>query len=138
MKVPTKIRPMANYLLVTCEKYTEKDVNELGIIEKATGTLKDFQQVIAKGPMVRNIEVGEWVCVNPMRYAIKKHENGSLKDNVITDNPVVKYNLPTTELDGTMYLLITDQDVDFVIEEFKEVVPKETPKIIIPDKKIIL
>lgn len=138
MKVPVKIRPMANYLLVTCDKYTDEDFNEAGLIAKATGSLKEFQKVIAKGPMVRNIEVDEWVCVNPMRYAIKKHENGSLKDGVITDNPIVKYNLPTMELDGVMYLLITDQDVDFVVEEFKEVQPKKTPEIIIPDKKIIL
>ena len=138
MKVPTKIRPMANYMLVTYDKYTDEDFNELGILEKNTGTIKEFQTVIAKGPMVRNIEVGETVSINLNRYAFRKHENGSLKDNVITDNPITGYNVPTINLDGITYLMITDQDVDFVVEEFKEVEAKKTPNIIIPDKKIIL
>lgn len=130
-----KIKPMANYLVATKENYTEKDVMQGGIISKAVGSLKEYQRVVAVGPMVRNVNVGDLVCINPKRYARHKHQAGSLKDGVITDNPVVAYEFNVIELDHQPYLLLTDQDIDFVIEEYEEEDPKT---IIVPEQKIIV
>ena len=126
---------MANYLVATKENYTEKDVMQGGLISKAVGSLKEYQRVIAVGPMVRNVNVGDLVCINPKRYARHKHQAGSLKDGVITDNPVVAYEFNVIELDHQPYLLLTDQDIDFVIEEYEEEDPKT---IIVPEQKIIV
>jgi hypothetical protein len=126
---------MANYLVATKENYTEKDVMQGGLISKAVGSLKEYQKVIAVGPMVRNVNVGDLVCINPKRYARHKHQAGSLKDGVITDNPVVAYEFNVIELDHQPYLLLTDQDIDFVIEEYEEEDPKT---IIVPEQKIIV
>ena len=132
-----KIRPMANYLVTTKEEYTKDDVKNGGLITKMIGSLKEYQKVVAIGPMVRGIQVGDIVCINPKRYAKYKHQPGSLKDGVITDNPVVAYNFNVIELDHIPHLLLTDQDIDFIIEESEEEEVKEAP-IIVPKKKIIV
>ena len=128
---------MANYLVTTKDEYTEEDTKKGELIVKVKGTLKEYQKVVAVGPMVRGIQVGDIVCINPKRYARYKHEKGSLKDGVITDNPVVSYNFNVIELDHVPHLLLTDQDIDFVIEEWEdEKVPDNN--IIIPERKIIV
>ena len=132
-----KIRPMANYLVTTKEEYTEDDVRKGGLITKMIGSLKEYQKVVAIGPMVRGIQVGDLVCINPKRYAKYKHQPGSLKDGVITDNPVVAYNFNVIELNHVSHLLLTDQDIDFIIEESEEEEVKENP-IIVPERKIIV
>lgn len=133
-----KIRPMANYLVTTKEEYTEEDVKKDGLIIKAIGSLKEYQKVVAVGPMVRGIQVGDLVAINPKRYAKYKHNPGSLKDGVITDNPVVSYNFNVIELDHISHLLLTDQDIDFVIEEWNEEKEQENSNLIIPERKIIV
>ena len=133
-----KIRPMANYLVTTKDEYTEDDVKKGGLMIKTVGSLKEYQKVVAVGPMVRGIQVGDLVCINPKRYAQYKHKPGSLKDGVITDNPVVSYNFNVIELDHISHLLLTDQDIDFVIEEWNNEKEPEKSNIIIPERKIIV
>lgn len=132
-----KIRPMANYLVTTKDEYTEEDVRTGGLIIKMVGSLKEYQKVVAVGPMVRGIKVGDLVCINPKRYAKYKHQPGSLKDGVVTDNPVVAYNFNVIELDHVPHLLLTDQDIDFIIEDSEEEEVKDNP-VIVPERKIIV
>ena len=129
---------MANYLVTTKDEYTEDDVKRGGLLIKNVGSLKEYQKVVAVGPMVRGIQVGDLVCINPKRYAQYKHKPGSLKDGVITDNPVVSYNFNVIELDHVSHLLLTDQDIDFVIEEWNDEKEPEKSNIIIPERKIIV
>lgn len=129
---------MANYLVTTKDEYTEEDVKRGGLMIKTVGSLKEYQKVVAVGPMVRGIQVGDLVCINPKRYAQYKHKPGSLKDGVITDNPVVSYNFNVIELDHVSHLLLTDQDIDFVIEEWNDEKEPEKSNIIIPERKIIV
>lgn len=129
---------MANYLVTTKDEYTEDDVKRGKLMIKTVGSLKEYQKVVAVGPMVRGIQVGDLVCINPRRYAQYKHKPGSLKDGVITDNPVVSYNFNVVELDHISHLLLTDQDIDFVIEEWNDEKEPEKSNIIIPERKIIV
>lgn len=128
---------MANYLVTTKDEYTDEGVSKGGLIVKSKGTLKEYQRVVAIGPMVRNIQVGDLVCINPRRYAVKKYQDGSLKDGVIKENPVLSYNFNVIELDHIPHLLLTDQDIDFVIEDFKEEEEPQESTIIVPERKII-
>lgn len=128
---------MANYLVTTKNEYTEEDAKKGDLIVKANGTLKEYQTVVAVGPLVRGVNVGDVICINPKRYAKYKHNPGSLKDGVITDNPVIAYNFNVIELDHVSHLLITDQDIDFVIEDSEEEEIKES-NIIVPERKIII
>jgi hypothetical protein len=68
-----KIELTANYVLTTKDIYTEEDGS--GII-KLSGTLKEYQTVVAVGPMVRTIKVGDFVCINPKRYAVTRYKEG--------------------------------------------------------------
>ena len=134
-----KIKPMFTALITTMDKY-EKDVKIGGLIDttRQQGGLKEYQKVLAVGNSVRDIKVGDIVCVNPARFAVRKHQAGSLKDGVVTDNPVTTYNFDVVEMDGKQCLLLQDRDIDFIIEEYEEV-PDPTPSPIIqPEKKKLI
>lgn len=128
---------MANYLVTTKEIYKEDKVIN-GVLTPTKGNLMEYQKVVAVGPVVRGINIGDLVSVNPRRYAVMKYKEGSLKDGVISENPVKHYNFNVIELDHVQHLLLTDQDIDFVIEEFEEEKDEATPKVIVPEKKIIV
>lgn len=125
-----KIKPLYNGIVTTMDAY-EKDVFQNGILVVQKGALKEFQTVISIGDSVRNIKEGDVVKINPMRYAIKKYEDGSLKDGVITENPVVKYNFNIVEINDKGCLLLMDRDIDYVVEEYEEVEDKD-PVILMP------
>lgn len=134
-----KIKPMFTALITSMDKY-EQDITTGGLINvtKMQGGLKEYQTVLAVGGSVRDIKVGDLVCINPTRFAVKKHREGSLKDGVITDNPVITYNFDIVEMDGKQCLLLQDRDIDFIIEEFEEVPDSAPSTIIQPEKKLIV
>ena len=132
-----EIKPMFNGLVTTMNIYSD-DVKVQGttlIDSSKANTVKEYQTVLAVGPMVRGIEVGDTVFINPKRYAVMKHKAGSLQDGVIKDNPVISYNFDIVEIDGKDCLYLQDSDIKFVaeIEEFNEnpAIITEIPKIII-------
>lgn len=134
MKI-NKIKPLFNKILVTADKY-EDDIIENGIIRTTKGTLKEYQKVLAVGSTVRDIKVGDLVLINPIRYAVKKHREGSLKDGVITDNPVVSYNFNLVEVGDKVNILLYDSDIDYIIEDYEEdkpsmIIKPKTKKLII-------
>ena len=130
-----KIKPLFNMLVTTCNKY-DSNIKLAGtdlLDSTKANTIKEYQTVIAVGPNVRGIEVGDVVFINPARYIVRKHQEGSLKDGVITDNPVIGYKFETVEVDGKICLLLFDNDIKFTatIEEFDE-----NPTIVLPDNKL--
>ena len=132
-----KVKPMFNGLITTMNRY-EQDVKVKGtdlIDSSKSNTVKEYQTVVAVGPMVRGIEVGDTVFINPNRYAVMKHKAGSLQDGVIKDNPVIGYNFDIVEIEGVNYLYLQDSDIKFVaeIEEFNEnpLIYTEKPEIIV-------
>lgn len=134
MKI-NKIKPLFNRILVTADKY-EDDIIENGIIRTTKGTLKEYQKVLAVGSTVRDIKEGDLVLINPIRYAVKKHREGSLKDGVITDNPVVSYNFNLVEVGDKVNILLYDSDIDYIIEDYEEdkpsmIIKPKTKKLII-------
>lgn len=128
-----KIKPMFTAILTTMDTY-EDDVTCNSIIIKTKGTIKEYQKVVAVGDTVRSVKVGDLVCINPKRYAVVKHQEGSLQDGVISDNPVVRYNFDIIEMNDTPYLLLQDSDISYIIEEFDEI---KNEKLIVPDTKLI-
>ena len=128
-----KIKPMFTAILTTMDTY-EDDVICNSIIVKTKGTIKEYQKVVAVGDTVRSVKVGDLVCINPKRYAVVKHQEGSLQDGVISDNPVVRYNFDIIEMNDTPYLLLQDSDISYIIEEFEEI---KNEKLIVPDTKLI-
>ena len=131
---------MFTSLITTMDKYEHDMTTRGGLIDttKQQGGLKEYQTVLAVGSSVRDVKVGDIVCVNPARFAVRKHQAGTLKDGIVTDNPVTTYNFDVVEMDGKQCLLLQDRDIDFIIEEYEEV-PDPTPSPIIqPEKKRLI
>lgn len=117
-----KLTPMGSKILTTCDRY-EEEVEKDGIIdtEKSEGAVKEFQTVIAVGPYCRNVKVGDLVQINPARYVVKRYKDGSLKDNAIKQNEVIGFNFPLIEVDNKICMLLFEEDVDFIVNEFETV-----------------
>lgn len=133
-----KVKPMFNGIVTTMNKYpVDTVIKGTNLVDSSkSGSVKEYQTVIAVGPTVRGIEPGDTVFINPKRYAVMKHKEGTLQDGVIKDNPVVGYNFNVVEIDGVEHLYIFDSDVLYVaeVEEFEE-----NPTLVIEkNKKLIL
>ena len=128
---------MFNRILVTADKY-KNDVKQGGVVVVTAGTLKEYQKVISVGDTVRGIKEGDFVLINPTRYTVKKHQEGSLKNGIISDNPVVSYNFNFVDVNSTVCILLYDQDVDYVIQEYEETEDKVSNLILPEEKKLIL
>lgn len=115
-----KIKPLFNKILTTMCTYNDVTTED-GIIDgsKEEGGIREYQTVIAVGSTVKCVKPGDLVVINPARYQIMKHKEGSLKDGVITDNPVMGYNFPILVIDDKPCLYLYDSDVDFVIKEYE-------------------
>ena len=133
----TKIKPTFNHVLVTGDTF-EKDMISGGVIVAKKGDLKLWQTVVAVGPMVRSIEVGDKVMIIPDHFAVKKYNKNSVQ-NDLDNNPVLSYNFPLETIDDTEgnphdFLYISDNDVRYVFEgEEKEeslLIPGK-PKLIV-------
>lgn len=132
-----KIKPLFNYIITTMNKY-QSDGKIGDLIVKQRGTLKEYQKVVAVGNSVREIKEGDVVMIDPTRYAVMKHEKGSLKDGIVEDNPVMSYNFKTVEMDGVEYLLLYDSDIKYIIEDYIEDDEEAQSSLILPDKKEII
>lgn len=120
-----KIRPMFNQVICTMDTYSDDEVKKDGLVDvkRIQNPIKEFQRVVAVGNMVREIQVGDMVMINPTRYGKTKHGPNSLRADIEGDNPVVEYKFNVIELDHVKHLLLTSQDIDFVIEEYEEEAP---------------
>ena len=130
-----KIKPLFNGLITTMDKYPKIVTTGTVIDPTKSGAVKEYQKVVAIGPMVRGIEVGDTVFINPSRYAVMKHKKGTLEDGVIKDNPIVGYNFDIVNIDGVDHLFLQDNDIKYVaeVEEFDE-----NPTIVTDSNKLIL
>ena len=131
------IKPMFDSLVTTMNKY-EDDGFKNGVIVKQAGSLKEYQTVLAVGPAVRNIEVGDKVMINPSRYAKMKHNEGSLKNGIVADNPIIGYEFRTVTINEEECLYLQSQDIMYSFEG-EEVEDKKDNKVslIIPNNKIL-
>ena len=131
------IKQMFDSLVTTMKKY-EDDGFKNGVIVKQAGSLKEYQTVLAVGPAVRNIEVGDKVMINPSRYAKMKHNEGSLKNGIVADNPIIGYEFRTVTINDEECLYLQSQDIMYSFEG-EEVEDKKDNKVslIIPNNKIL-
>lgn len=132
-----KIRPMFNALVTTFDVFEEtENTSEIIGTDEMAGQPKPYQTVVAVGNAVQNINVGDLVAIDFSKYAVKKHKDGSLKDGVIQDNPVVSYAFNTIPLDGKEHLFLHTNDILFVIEDSEEI--EDNEKELITTKKEVV
>ena len=118
---------MMNHIVTTMEKFTNDDSKLILDIKEAEGVVKDIQQVLAVGPLVRDVKVGDFVRINPDKYIRVKH---NLRDDLNNENEMeVKINFPVVDLEDGRFLFLTEGDVDYIIEEFAD--EKQTEKSVL-------
>ena len=135
-----KIKPMFTALITTMNRYETDNFTKSGIIDvsKQKGALKEYQEVISIGSSVRDVKVGDIVSINPARFAVMKHKEGSFKDGVIQDNQVLEYKFDIIKIDNEDHLLLQDRDIEFIIEEYEIIEDAPAPILIQPPKPSIL
>ena len=140
MIVAKKIKPMFTALITTMNRYETDNFTKSGIIDvsKQKGALKEYQEVISIGSSVRDVKIGDIVSINPARFAVMKHKEGSFKDGVIQDNQVLEYKFDIIKIDNEDYLLLQDRDIEFIIEEYEIIEDAPAPTVIQPPKPSIL
>ena len=125
------IKPVANHIVTTMDFYTEEEAMVGGLYSSAKlNTIKEYQKVIAIGPYVKDISVGDIVRINPSRYIQILHKAGSLKGidkKTVTDEMHSAVDIPNEELwmgkkdqNGheipTKVMILFDSDVMCIVE----------------------
>ena len=130
---PTKIRPMFNHVLVTCDRYDADQTSDSGLvisINKKKGDIKEIQKVVAVGNTVTAVKPGDYVQLNPTRYMMR---TDSIKD-VGKSKAEYKFEFPVVQLKGKNYLFLFDSDIDYVVEEFE---PDADTMLYVPPKDVV-
>lgn len=126
------IKPLSTSIITTGNRY-EEDIKENGIIVSKKGDLKLYQTVKAVGPMVRGVEVGDQVMINPAAYVRRKYSKDSIQ-NDMDNNPIMSVEFEWVSIDDEDgnpkdCLLLNDRDIRFVFEG-----EETNESIIIPNK----
>lgn len=142
-----EIKPLFTNILTTADMFAEDET--VGAIitgkEKLKGEIKDYQTVIAVGPMVRDIHVGDKVMINFKNYAVKKYDPNSVKEDMGM-NSTIGYSIPIVDMDDengnpVKRLFLNDRDIVFVFEgeeiEENQLEEMKTKLIMPKDKKIL-
>jgi len=115
---------MFTQIVTTAEKVSStKYIPGTNILEANTssGSLREYQTVVAIGTAVRNIAVGDIVCIDPSRYAERKYAKDDLKSGMDEYyNGVTRYHFNIVQLDGVDHLLIQESDISFIVEDYEE------------------
>lgn len=116
-----KIKPLYTRIVTTMDMYVEEEqTSPSGILDvsKLKQGIKEYQTVVAIGTSVKNIKEGDIVCINPDRYAVRKFENNSMKNDIM-ENVVTRYNFNVVKIEDTDYLMLDEADVEFVVEDYE-------------------
>lgn len=116
------VKPMFNKIITTANLM---QANSSGIIEVTKLPVDEIQTVVAIGSSVRDIKVGDKVCIDPSRYAVRKYSKNSAKSEMEEySNGIIDYEIPGVILDGVKHLMLMDSDVTFIVDKYEEEKPK--------------
>lgn len=113
------IKPLFTTIVTTCDRYGSDQKNG-SITVKVKGSLKQYQKVLAVGPTVRDIQVGDTVMLNMDNYAVKRYDANSVQ-NDLGNNKTIEYSFNYVIMDDgegnpIERLLFNDRDVLYVFE----------------------
>lgn len=116
-----KCKPMLNHIITTANVYEESQING-GVIDdegKLEGKFKEYQTVVAVGPHVRDVQVGDLVIINPSAYCKPRHKTkaDSIKGLMGEDEVEMVVEFPIIDINGEPHLFLFDRDIDLIIEE---------------------
>lgn len=121
-----KLKPLSNIVITTSSPVVDQFIG--GIIKPVTGTIDEYQTVLAIGPQVSDIKVGDLVCINPDRYAkvVQSKDTNSTMSNVEGYHKKIVHDFNFIELDDKPCLRIYSSDVLFIVEEYENIEIEES------------
>lgn len=114
--------PMGSSVILTKNRWGIDDAPKGLIVnpKKLQGSLKDYQTVVAVGPGVANVKVGDTVMFTLDNYAkFSPAPAGAKMRKGITgeDGSVFEgYEVPNIEIDGVDYMVIKEHEITFIIK----------------------
>lgn len=134
-----KLKPLFTALITTMDLYETDGTTTGGLIDatKQRGTVKEYQKVVAVGDSVRGIKVGDLVCIDATRFAIRKHKDNSIKTDIEGGNPILEYRFDIVEMGDKKYMLLQDRDIQFIIDEYEEVEEPKQSNILKPPTIVV-
>jgi hypothetical protein len=136
-KVPNKIRPRANEIVISANFIIAANEDKK-VIDKDQQMIyfDEFQTVLRVGSVVRDINVGDVICVNPKRFAKYQEQKSRVRAAVEGyEKVLIGYDFPIISTSFGDVMLITDGDVKYIIEDgFCEMAANEENTPIINDE----
>lgn len=152
IKVTKMIEPMFNRIVTTHKQYSRQDALTVGgIFTQMEGKTMEYQTVLAVGPNVKGIKVGDVVCIDPSRYAQLLHKEGltNIDKKITADDMRMAAIFPVETIytkgkDGIetsqTVMVLYDSDIIYIVPEYEDFNPtfeKGNSGIIIPPGGII-
>lgn len=94
--------------------------SESGIITTTVRPIRDMQVVLKVGENVRCVKEGDIVVLDYSRFAVKKHKDNSLNDEVIQANTILNYEIPIFKTEDGEVMLVYDTDIVFVVDKIDD------------------
>lgn len=111
--------PRGSYILVTSNLVKKEDNNLF--LGKQTPEIKEIQQVVAVGPDVINVNIGDWVFMNINNFiqTVKKQSTiraGIGGQDMITEQIVIPFfSVPGSE---EIYIKINSREIEGIIPDY--------------------
>ena len=105
------IRPRFNQVLITLNSLKED-----GKLVLSNNILSDAQFVVARGPMAKDIELGEQVLIDVERLMVSEEI-----DNGTSVERVKRVKLDLIEVDGRSYSFVDDRVIKAIDDRVEEV-----------------
>ena len=152
IKVTKMIETMFNRIVTTHKRYSREEALTVGgIFTNMEGKTMEYQRVLAVGPSVRGVKVGDLVCIDPSRYAQLLHKEGltNIDKKITSDDMRMAAIFPLETIytqgeDGIetseTVMVLYDSDVIYVVpeyEDFHPIIERAPSGIIVPPGGIV-
>lgn len=142
-----EIKPLFNQIVTTRNVYTAEDAMQGGLYTTKEDKIMEYQKVLAVGPAVKEIKVGDMIYINPGRYMHLIHKQGlqDLERNITKDDMHAVAVFPTELIfhkdeDGNEWseqvLVLYDTDVHYIVSDYEEFKPN--PAVLVDKPSIII
>lgn len=126
------VTPISNWMITTAHVQNKEVYNKVFVGQAFKPTFMPLQKVLAVGPRVEDVKVGDWVQIDMNRYYRTKMVNSSIKAGV-GGGKVEKTELEPPVFnqigDATTYFKISDREIEAVIIDY-DAVPEDLKAVI--------
>lgn len=127
-----KVTPISNWMITTAHVQNKEVYSQVFVGQQFKPTFMPLQQVLAIGPRVEGVKVGDWVQINMDRYWVTK----KMKENPVAGIGGKDYTKEVLEPpvfhqvgDQTTYFKITDREIEGTINDY-DGLPEEMKGVI--------